>query len=328
MALIGIVQSAGRLLNQSQGSDQFQPTNGKQAAFRAGTTNSPDGGDQYTPSAQNAAQEAGLFQVSNFSVFTAAADNFIAQAGAAKADAGSNAGNATVTAGGHATGASVAVAAQGAAGNGGAAGTTAQNAAANATANTTVAAAGGSTSGTTAATSTQTQVQDFNASLAALGLSQAEIAVIDRVAQLIKDFNPLAYSDLISQLESLAESAAPQSAVHNAAQDAAATTATGAAQTAKANAAQGAGQTATQSAASTANTAAAANAGFAIQELSIRFSGAEGNVPQQSGNGQISAAAQFSAYNLQIEEVQITLGNAAGQTAQVQAPLLKNTAAG
>jgi len=54
----------------------------------------------------------------------------------------------------------------------------------------------------------QVQLFSLNASLVALGLTHDEITVVDRVAQLIKDFNPTAFTDLINQLQAQAQ--APQ----------------------------------------------------------------------------------------------------------------------
>jgi flagellar hook-length control protein FliK len=343
MALIGIVQFAERLLNQAQENNQAQQVSSKQAAQAKPAGNSD--GDQFTPSTQIAAQDPGLFQVSNFSIFSAAADFILTEPAAAQTQAaGSNATTAQ-TAG-----------ANYAAANAAATQNTQQNAAAPAAPNTaapaspidanaapaaqanptdtatnaagTAAATGtagaNATNNATAATGTQTQLQSLNATLAALGLSQDEITVIDRVAQLIKDFNPQAYTDIINQLEALAQAAAPQTTVQNATQNAAQTptpnTGQNAAQTTAATAAPAAAANAAQPAAQTANGANATNAGFTIQELSIKFSGAEGAITQTAKNGKNAGAAQFSAFNLQIEEVQITLGNGTGQTAQIQAP--------
>jgi hypothetical protein len=49
------------------------------------------------------------------------------------------------------------------------------------------------------------ELQSLNTALSALGLPQSDIAVIDRIAALLKDFSP-AYSDLLHQFETLAQS--------------------------------------------------------------------------------------------------------------------------
>ncbi|MGB9466340.1 MAG: hypothetical protein WBR10_14620, partial [Candidatus Acidiferrum sp.] len=85
-------------------------------------------------------------------------------------------------------------------------------------------------------------------------------------------------------------------------------------------------------------TATGNSGGFQVQELLIKFSGinAQGTT-QQSGNtnggaqsavGNAGGNFQVSAFNLQIEEVNLTLVNGSGQTAQIQAPLQTSNANG
>src|SRR5262249_26265630 len=62
---------------------------------------------------------------------------------------------------------------------------------------------------TSAQPNEQPQVQALNNALASLGLSAADIAVIDRIASLINDFNPVAFGSLVQQLEFLAQSQPP-----------------------------------------------------------------------------------------------------------------------
>jgi hypothetical protein len=62
------------------------------------------------------------------------------------------------------------------------------------------------------AAATLSDLSNLNASLTVRGLTPSEIAAIDRVAQLVKDFKLTAFSDLINQYQSLAQSAAPQPA--------------------------------------------------------------------------------------------------------------------
>jgi hypothetical protein len=59
--------------------------------------------------------------------------------------------------------------------------------------------------------SQQTQVNTLNNALAALGLSAADIRQIDRVASLINDFNPTAFTSLAYQLEAQAQSSTTSS---------------------------------------------------------------------------------------------------------------------
>jgi hypothetical protein len=58
----------------------------------------------------------------------------------------------------------------------------------------------------------QEQLQNLNTTLAALGLNNADIQSLDRIASLVKDFNPDAYTRLVFQLESLAQQTAPRAA--------------------------------------------------------------------------------------------------------------------
>jgi hypothetical protein len=261
MSLIGLVNLAERLFNQTQGNLNEDAGGSNRPAKAAAQTPQANRSDEFRPSGANAANEAGLFQVTQQSVFASGASVLLVQ------PSGTTAGGAG------ATGA--------APGN---------------------AATGGGAVATPAATSTNTQsadnaqvlaqLQSLNDSLAALGLSADEIAAVDRVAQLIKDFSPAAFASLISQLKVLA-------------QDTTQATGTGAnaptASAANANAASGTG--------------AAQSGGFSIQELAIKFAGINETV-QQGGN-----TLQISAFQLQVSEVNLTLNNAAtGQTAQIQAP--------
>lgn len=63
------------------------------------------------------------------------------------------------------------------------------------------AAAGQGPAGPAASAEMQNKIQQLNASLPALGLTNNEIQEIDRIASLIKDFNPAAYTDLVNQFE-------------------------------------------------------------------------------------------------------------------------------
>ena len=61
----------------------------------------------------------------------------------------------------------------------------------------------------TTAISVQDKMQALNTALATLGLSKSDIQSLDRVASIIKDFNPVAYKNLAFQLQTLAQQAAP-----------------------------------------------------------------------------------------------------------------------
>jgi hypothetical protein len=140
---------------------------------------------------------------------------------------------------------------------------------------------------------TQQDLQALNASLSALGLNAAEIAAFDQFAGVLLQFDPNALQDLETQLNLLAtrfqtQNAAPAATPH-------------------------------QSPA-TAPQPPAASPNFQLTELSIAFSGLNGTLTQKNqGNGN-GTTAQFSAFNLQIQEVRVTLSNPAGETAQLQVP--------
>jgi hypothetical protein len=60
----------------------------------------------------------------------------------------------------------------------------------------------------------QEQIQYLNAALPALGLSKVEIAEIDNIATQVQNFNPAAYTNLVSQFEALAQQSAQRGAVN------------------------------------------------------------------------------------------------------------------
>ena len=246
MSLVGLVQLTEKLLNQTLQNSQEKPQ-GTTKNTGTGQNAIPNGNtDTFVPSAQNGASEAGIFQVTQVSLFSAAADLLLAQPKAAAVPNTVNNANAangvTEPAVNNAnTGATRAAAAAAPAvlnANGGTAGITATanlnaalapanlnasgatNVATNAApattaANNEVTKTRTTDTGTTNASTAQgaqVQLADLNASLAALGLSQDEITVVDRVAQLIKDFNPAAFADIINQLQALAQAQAPQAA--------------------------------------------------------------------------------------------------------------------
>ena len=140
----------------------------------------------------------------------------------------------------------------------------------------------------------QSQLQSLNSALADLGLNAADIRIIDRIASLIKDFNPTAFSSLVYQLEGLAKANAPT-------------------QTAPPPGAN------TSAAAPSTPTTQANATNFQIQELVVRFSAV--NDTLQTGNPQTGGTTvNFSAFNLQVEGINLTFSNNAGKTLQVQAP--------
>lgn len=244
MALTGIVNLADRLVNQSQpqteqSSADSTPTTAQGSGTlksSAAPVTSVTAADEFTLSAQTpaagaTAQAAGLFSVATFSLFTAAAKFLLGDSGsgssttAKSAPTGSDASAPAVTT---ATSSAVNPSAQNAtpaAGNSSAIAspTNADNTLALATApvNSTVSNlpffASSATPGSTAlalippssvaqSASVNSELQSLNTALSALGLPQSDIAVIDRIAALLKDFSPAAYSDLLHQFETLAQS--------------------------------------------------------------------------------------------------------------------------
>lgn len=168
-------------------------------------------------------------------------------------------------------------------------------------------AAQAAASATASTLNVQAQIQALNAALPALGLTNAEIQQIDRIASLIQNFNPAAYANLVNQFEAAAQQSAQQST---------------------ANAAANAGNFTSP------NTAANTNAnggGFQVQEILIHFTGQQGTASNaaQSSGGQGSAGNNFqiTAPTLQIDQAQFTLANGNGQTIHVKTPQ-QNTNAG
>ncbi len=162
-------------------------------------------------------------------------------------------------------------------------------------------------------TSTQDQLQLLNAQLSALGLSPAEIQAFDQIAKLIQQFSPATFQDLVNQFTALAKQTTNQTSAPTASASASATAPVSApASTSPASATPGNN-----------------SGGFQLTEISVKFSGLNETVTS-SGQGAAGTGSttQISAYNLQIQEVQVGLTNAAGQTSYVNAPQLAAAAAG
>lgn len=305
MSLVAIVNLADRLLNQTFGQDQ--ETQSKSAPAKEARVEEKDGRneDRFTRSVQATqagptAEAAGLFQVTQFTVFSAAADFLLTQTAAPPANQVEPAAPypaAVKPAVVPTPATNTAVAAPVAAG-------TATNSAALKVPAPASFAPATTPAATTTNLNTQEQLQALNNALAALGLPQADFAKIDRIASLIKDFNPVAFTDLVYQLAALAKAQSAQPAASG---------------TNTANATTGA-----------ANNGAPNGGGLHIQELVIRFSSveAQGTIGG-AGNGTNGSNAignfQISAFNLQIQEVNLTLANNSGQTTKVQAPVAAAT---
>jgi hypothetical protein len=156
----------------------------------------------------------------------------------------------------------------------------------------------------TAAPSVQDQIQSLNTALAALGLSNADIQQIDRIATVIQNFSPAAYTALVNQFQEAAQQASRQNA---------------------GPIAGSANATASSKTSANTNTGANANSGnFQVNGVSIHFAAPPeaANSAAANGGSQESGAnnGQTAAANLQIQQVQITLTNGNGETIQVQAP--------
>lgn len=341
MVLVGLVNLAERLLNQSD--TQGQDTQLTQKTANSQAVQGAPGGveDRFTPSTQDPqthanAQDAGLFSVAQFSFFSAAADLFLRQTVGATtnpAPAGANGGNGNAPAAApQAAPAAVVTPLAGLlhaasnANNSGISSNGNANAGTNAAGGTTVGTIGAANAGGASAANNsaaansliaqQQQLQALNNSLVTLGLTPQQITQLDQIAAIISDFNPTFFTALAYQLQELAQ-----------AQQALASATAGGAQTAAPNSAT-ANVNGAPANAIGAGAVGANGGGFQIQELAIRFTGieAQGTAPANAtaagqttpanGNGNIQAAA----FNLQIEEVNLTLVNGNGQTAQIQAP--------
>jgi hypothetical protein len=233
--------------------------------------------DKFTPSTQdNSAQEAGIFQATSGTIPALPANLIFPQIAPSGSQDGAP-GQPTIAE------SSGAEAAQSAPANG--------KPDANANQEGATAPAAQATISSAAAANAQAQIQALNAALPALGLTNAEIQQIDRIASLVQNFNPAAYANLVTQFETLAQQLAPANAVN---------------------------------AAAIPGTNSAAGGGFQVQEISIQFAGAQNSAVS---NAQASSGVQDSAANpglaagigLQLAQVQFTFTSADGQTIHVQA---------
>ncbi len=292
MSITSIVQIADRLLRRDFGQDQQNLGRSKQAQGNVqAQSNRTELGDRFTPSghsaAENAAGEAGLLQVEQLR-FTAV-------------NVQATGGNATPTTPA-ATGGAPAATADTAVSTAGTAPAAAASTATTTAAGATNTAAPSSTTTPQAATAakapttaqSQQDLQSLNSALAALGLNATEIAAFDQFASVVLQFDPNALQDLQNQLNLLASQFQTQNAP--------------------------AANASPQSIANASPQSAATTPGFQLKELSISFTGVQGTLNQTAQNGGTPTAVSFSAVNLQIKEVRVTLTNPAGQTAQVQAP--------
>lgn len=314
MSLTAIINLAERLLNNSSGQTVDANADSRQSKQASRVGSDAVHRDQFTPSSANQ-QDAGLFKVNQISLFSAAADFLLAQTLPSQA----NPGVAPALAPGNAAPAPPAarpilapplnppqtINANPI--------VTARFPAANAPP---TAAAPAVTTTATPANSAQSQLLALNSALYALGLNDSQLAQIDQIASLIQVFNPLAFTSLVYQLEALAQANTQQSAApltNTAATGTPPSTAT--TTNTPAAVAPATGTTA-------GNASGTNNAGsFQIRELVIKFSGVQESFTQTgSGAPGGNSNVQLSAFNLQVEEVNLTLANQGGQSLQVTAP--------
>jgi hypothetical protein len=141
--------------------------------------------------------------------------------------------------------------------------------------------------------STPDPLQAFNAALKSIGLTDQQISAFDQVANFINTISPAIFSDLVGQLQGLAQQSSQAS------------------------------QNVTPSPVSTGATTpnpARSSSGFQITELSIKFSGVEmqgttGAAPASGGS--TGGSFELSKFNLSIEEVKLTLADSNGQSSQI-----------
>ena len=295
MSLNAIVNLAERILNKSSKESGDTNVSSKQSKPVTGTNADSDSGDQFTPSIVNQ-PDAGLFQVTQFSLFSAAAEFLLSQPNPPAVPAGAALGTTASPANAVPVISTTQSATQtpGATADAALANTPNANFAPAATIPTPL-----PSSTTLAAGSSLSQLQSLNSALAALGLDPSALAQVDRIASLIQDFSPLAFTSLVYQLEALAKA--------NTSQSVAAPTSPG---------------TGTAAPAGNGNTSGVnTTGGFQVSELAIKFSGVQESIASRGANAQSgSPNIQLSALNLQVQEVNLTLTNQAGQSLQVIAP--------
>ena len=308
MSLVNFVNLAERLLNEHSAQGQDAQTLQKTPTPQASQESQRVAEDQFTPSTQNnqvadTAQAAGLFKAAQISFFSAAADFLLGQNTASQSNQ-NDAVNPAVSAN------TPPPTSNGAA-------NISPLVASATTASIFPASVTPTTSGASSSPS-QKQLQALNQALTALGLSPQSIRQIDKLASVINNFDPAAFTELAYQLEQLAQLTGQQALQPT--------------PTALGGTAQPGATNSPASPTTSATAEAASNVQkFQVQELVIKFSGLEANgttADSGNANGASPAAAtspatnvQASAFNLQIEEVNLTLANGNGGTSQIQLPL-------
>lgn len=208
MSVTGVVNLNDGLLGQNSTQQSPGLAQAKTSAHASAGQTSPSAlpQDQFTPSAltesaNSTAEAAGLFSAPK----AAALPNLVSASGQSTTDtnrstavgAASNA-----AAAGQASGGAIAAAPNGLGSINSP--NTSNNAAASDSTSTAATGAG--------SVAQQTQLQALNNALAAIGLSAADIREVDRVASLINDFSPVAFTSLAYQLEAQAQNPAQPSA--------------------------------------------------------------------------------------------------------------------
>jgi hypothetical protein len=213
MATIGLVSLTERLLNQTAGQAQ-EPQTATQSRTTANNGAFAATEDPFTPSAPNAAQTAGLFTVSQSTLFSPAAEFLLAQppdppAGPLNTPAPAAANFTAPPAAQEATAINTAapVSAPDAAAATVAIGTPAPP---SATATNGGAVSTAANAAATTSANAQHQLRLLNNALAALGLNSTDIQKIDSIAGVIGDFQPTRFPNLAFELQALAQQSAPQ----------------------------------------------------------------------------------------------------------------------
>jgi len=311
---------------QSPANDPWSSNQRTHRSERHSDRNSGDGSESRFHSSsksgnQDAPADAGTYQVSQFQVFSASASGLLAQNGSPTQPTPSTA-TSTTPATQSQTAATQPV--QPVASQTASPATTPATSAA-----TTPSTSDGSTSRTPG------PLQALNSVLQGLGLSQQDIQAFDQVASLIQSLSPAAFADLVSLFQNLAQQvsqasqntpAATSDGTGTPASDVAATSDPTSDPTSDATAAPTPTTPATTPAesaqlvsGSTESGTSAPTGGIQIDELSIRFSALD--IQGNTGNtGGISSGAggsfDFSAFQLNLNEVNVTLSGSSAPTAQ------------
>jgi hypothetical protein len=304
-------------------------------------------------------EAGGTYQISQFQVFSASATLLLAQTGSPTQTPTATVSGATGTqdtanpvATNPATGNSTTATTSAATASGGASQAAASPAATTTTAapETVTPASTGSTAQSASGTSASaaSPLQGLNSVLQALGLSQQDIQAFDQVASLIQSLSPAAYADLVNVFQTLAQqiaqaSQSAPSASSNTASSAAtpvsdptASATTAAATTPAATTPAATSAASTPAAATTPSASGApASGGIQVDELSIRFSALEiqgtiGNPsgtsstsnanPSSGSSGSTGGTFDLTAFQLNVNEVSVTLPDANAPASSVQAP--------